>query len=81
MISNFISTTVSNLHSSDFRFIMPGLSRLFLPPDVQVLSVAAVSKKPKVGYLTQGEIFTVSMYLLVLFFIFQFYLSFNLAVP
>ena len=51
------------------------------PPNVQVLSVAAVSEKPKAGYLTQGEFFTVSMYLFVLFLIFPFYLSFNLAMP
>ena len=54
---------------------------LFLPPDVQILSVATVSEKPKAGYLTQGEFFTVSMYLLVLFLIFPLYLSFNLVVP
>uniref|UniRef100_A0A7N2KLL8 Uncharacterized protein n=1 Tax=Quercus lobata TaxID=97700 RepID=A0A7N2KLL8_QUELO len=52
LISLSLPKTVSNLHNSDFRFIMPVLSRLFLPPDVQVLSVAAVSKKPKVGATT-----------------------------
>ena len=57
------------------------LSWLFLPLDVQVLSITVVSEKPKAGYLTQDEFFTISMYLLVLFLIFPFYLSFNLAMP
>ena len=46
-----------------FTRALPHLfSRLFLPPDVQILSIAAISEKPKAGYLMHYEFFILQFF-------------------